>query len=198
MRWICSALFISLIVTIPGLSFGERVRRQNDLPNVGRNERGQRNGDAWKFYCPPGGTFRVLGDTLSNDLGMSFVDPQIFVVDEELILGRGDDERVCLWQPVCGYACPLVTGACGEGNHFVLIADYGGATTTGETCGFGGGYKFDLYVKDSTGRELFAWEVGIRLFVSDAGIDWLLPEETIPPPPPPSSPPSTSVMSKGL
>ena len=153
--------FLTFGMSIQGHAWEQKtIERGNWVPNVGELDfeaKEQPLGDMWTFVCPPGGTFKLSIDTKDDtDINKADIDPVAVVLDGRgNEIGYGDDEIHCKYEPVCGYGCPSVEATCGKGEvHSILVRDYGTATTSGDYCQEGGGYKLGLEVRDVTGRRV--------------------------------------------
>jgi hypothetical protein len=138
----------------------EPISRSNWVPNVGQlNVEGEQPlGDLWTFTCLRGGTVNVSVDTKDDtDAAQADIDPVLLVVDGAgNLLAFADDDTSCTYPPVCGFACPSVTAlACGsDGEHSVIVRDFGAADATGTPCQEGGGYNLVVEVFTADGSQL--------------------------------------------
>jgi hypothetical protein len=150
---------VLLMVAVAPQASAEPISRSNWVPNVGQlNVEGEQPlGDLWTFKCPEGGTVNVSVDTKDDtDAAQSDIDPVLLVVDGRgNLLAFGDDEAVCTYEPVCGFACPSVTAvACGRGEkHSVIVRDFGDAIATDTACQEGGGYNLIVEVFKADGSQ---------------------------------------------
>ena len=115
--------------------FGE-VTLSNWVPNNGFDEVfGKRHlGDMWVLKCEDGHTVTATVDTRDDlDNAESSLDPVLGVKDEDgNLIAIADDNVVCTFPPVCGFACPSVIFVCEEDADVALIVrDAGGFSATG-------------------------------------------------------------------
>jgi hypothetical protein len=138
----------------------EPISRSNWVPNVGQlNVEGEQPlGDLWTFRCPKGGTVNVSVDTKDDtDTAQADIDPVLLVVDGAgNLLAFADDDVDCTYPPVCGFFCPSVTAlACGsDGEHTIIVRDFGAADATGTPCQEGGGYNLVVEAFTADGSQV--------------------------------------------
>jgi hypothetical protein len=157
--WSVALAIIAPVAAIAPQASAEPISRSNWIPNVGQLNQGEQPlGDLWTFRCPKGGTANVSVDTKDDtDTAQADIDPVLLVVDGAgNLLAFADDETGCSYPPVCGFNCPSVTAvACGsDGNHSVIVRDFGAADATGTPCQEGGGYALTVEVFGPGGRQL--------------------------------------------
>jgi hypothetical protein len=170
------------------------THRSNHVPNVGflggppgaapvdgNHGEEQPLGDMWTFFCPPGGHVVASVDTKDDtDQGTSTLDPILELLDGNgLELAFGDDENACTYAPVCGFRCPAIEAACGDGGpgglHSLIVRDFGPSG-----CNGGGGYELTVDVFDEFGSELSPDQVALGGGPARGVPDWAVAEGKAP------------------
>jgi hypothetical protein len=100
---------------------------------LGNGMAGTAFGDVYTFNGNAGDTVVISVDTADRGDGRSNLDPIALLVDASgAVVRRGDDEVVCTFPPVCGFACPRIDVSLpADGTYTVLIADSNDEVCTG-------------------------------------------------------------------